>query len=172
MKYLPVLCLALAFGVSACGERPPSVEEIMADHQSKLEANKTLSLRVNNEILSGGNLNVADEILSPDYVDHNAPPGFSPGVAGFKEQITMYRTAFPDLRIVADDLIAEGGKVVTRWTATGTHNGELMGIAPTGNKVTVQGIAIDRIIDGKIVEHWDVFDQLGMLQQIGAIPAE
>lgn len=165
--------VALVVGGSACSEAGGGPEAAaVAAQQALLEANKAISQRVNEEIMSQGRLEVADEILAATYLDHNAPPGFPAGVQGFKDQITMYRTAFPDLRIVVDDMIAEGDKVVTRWTAHGTHDGDLMDIAATGNQVTVTGIAIDRIVDGKIVEHWDVFDQLGMMQQLGAMPNE
>jgi predicted ester cyclase len=82
----------------------------------------------------------------------------------------MYRTAFPNIHVTIEDQIAEGDKVVTRWTGHGTHQGELMGIPPTNKAVTVTGIAIDRIVAGKIVEHWENFDQLGMLVQLGVVP--
>ena len=81
----------------------------------------------------------------------------------------MYRKAFPDLRITIDEQIAEGETVVTRWTATGTHEGELMGIAATGKQATTAGININRISGGKLVDGWGIFDQLGLLQQIGAV---
>jgi predicted ester cyclase len=82
----------------------------------------------------------------------------------------MYRNAFPDLRITIDEQIAEGESVVTRWTATGTHEGELMGMAATGKQATTAGINVNRVSGGKLVEGWGLFDQLGLLQQIGAVP--
>ena len=82
----------------------------------------------------------------------------------------MYRGALPDLLMTVEDLIAEGDKVVTRWTARGTHQGELMGIPPSGNRVEVTGISVDRIEGGKFVEGWANYDALGMMQQIGAVP--
>ena len=136
-----------------------------------LTANKRLSNLINEDIISQGKLELADQILSPDYVDHNAAPGLAAGIEGFKQGVELYRNAFPDLKIRVDDMIEEGDKVVTRWTATGIHNGELMGIPPTGKAVLVTGISIDRCANGKVVEHWDVFDQLGMMQQLGVIPA-
>lgn len=135
------------------------------------EQNKKLSNLINEDIISQGNLSLADAIISPDYVDHNAPPGIPSGIPGFKQGVELYRTAFPDLKINVEDMIAEGDEVVTRWTATGTHIGELMGIPPTGKKVLVTGISIDRCVNGKVLEHWDVFDQLGMMQQLGVIPS-
>jgi predicted ester cyclase len=90
---------------------------------------------------------------------------------GFKQFISAFRSAIPDLRITQDDVIAEGDKVVTRYTAHGTHQGELQGIPPTGKPVTVTGIETMQVSGGKIVEGWVEFDQLGMLQQLGVIPA-
>ena len=136
------------------------------------EKYKTLSRRVNEECFNRGNLSVADELLAADYVDHAAPPGLPAGVEGFKQLVAIYRTAFPDLHVTIEDQIAEGDKLATRFTASGTHQGELMGIAPSGKTIAVSGIAIERMVDNKIVEHWLVSDQLGMLQQLGVIPAQ
>ena len=82
----------------------------------------------------------------------------------------MYRTAFPDLQITVEDQVAEGDKVVTRWTARGTHRGELLGVTPSGNRVEISGISIDRFSGSKFVESWSNYDALGTMQQIGAIP--
>jgi len=82
----------------------------------------------------------------------------------------MYRTAFPDVHFTIEDQIAEGDRVVTRWTARGTHQGPLVGIPPTSKQVTMSGIAIYRLVDGKIVEQWGVNDMLGLLQQLGVVP--
>jgi steroid delta-isomerase-like uncharacterized protein len=89
----------------------------------------------------------------------------------FKEFASMYRSAFPDVHMQIEDQIAEGDRVATRWVAIGTHEGDLMGINPTGNRVTVAGMTIDRIADGQIAETWDNYDALGMMQQVGAIPS-
>jgi predicted ester cyclase len=83
----------------------------------------------------------------------------------------MYRNAFLDVQMRVEDQVAEGDMVVTRWIASGTHQGEIMGIAPTGNRMTVAGTSIERIVEGKIEETWDNYDALGMMQQIGAIPS-
>jgi steroid delta-isomerase-like uncharacterized protein len=85
--------------------------------------------------------------------------------------VTMYRSAFPDMRVTIEDLVAEGDKVAARWSVTGTHRGELMGIPATGKRVTVTGIEINRFAGGKLVEHWESFDQLSMMQQLGVVPA-
>ena len=82
----------------------------------------------------------------------------------------MYRSAFPDVRLIIEEQVAEGDKVVTRWIAYGTHQGEMMGIAPTGNQVRVEGITISHIQEGKIVQEWELFDTLGLMQQLGAGP--
>jgi steroid delta-isomerase-like uncharacterized protein len=135
------------------------------------EANKALVRRMANEVMNNGNLRVVDEIIAPNAVNHSNPPGFPAGTAGVKQMVTMYRSAFPDMRITIEDLVAEGDKVVARWSATGTHRGELMGIPATGKRVTVTGIEINRIAGGKIAEHWEIFDQLSMMQQLGVVPA-
>lgn len=91
------------------------------------------------------------------------------GREGFKQFVLMYRSAFPDMHITIEDQIAEGDKVVSRWTARGTHQGELMGIPPTGKQATVTGINIERFANGKFVEEWSNFDALGLLQQLGVV---
>ena len=135
------------------------------------EENKAIVRREIEEVFSAqGDLDVADEIFAPDYVGHDAiSPEDAHGPEGAKETARMYRNAFPDVQLSIEDQVAEGDKVVTRWIGSGTHQGELMGIAPTGNQVRVDGITISRIEDGKIAEEWDIYDALSMMQQIGAI---
>src|SRR5215204_139671 len=137
------------------------------------EENKAIVRRMIDEILNGqGNLNVADELFAPDYVGHNpASPEDTRGPEGVEEFASMFRSAFPDVHLSVEDQVAEGDKVVTRWIASGTHQGDLMGIAPTGKRVTVAGTSVERVVDGKIEETWDNYDALGMMQQIGAIPS-
>jgi steroid delta-isomerase-like uncharacterized protein len=134
------------------------------------EANKALVRRFANELMNRGNLQVADEICAPNAVNHSAPPGSPAGPAGVKQMVTMYRSAFPDMRVTIEDLVAEGDKVAARWSVTGTHRGELMGIPATGKRVTVTGMEINRFAGGKLVEHWESFDQLGLMQQLGVVP--
>jgi steroid delta-isomerase-like uncharacterized protein len=110
------------------------------------------------------------EFFARDYVWHGAPPGTAPGPAGIKQINTAFWTAFPDLHFAVDDLIAEGDKVVWRVTMRGTHQGEFMGMPPTGKHVSFTAIGIDRINDGKFVETWVNEDDLGLLQQLGVIP--
>ena len=135
------------------------------------EENKAIVRRVNDEIWSEGRLDVIDELIADDFVATvvGAPEQIR-GPQGFREFVGTYRKAFPDLRITVDEQVAEGETVVTRWTATGTNEGELMGIPATGKQATTAGININRISDGKLVEGWGLFDQLGLLQQIGAVP--
>ena len=134
------------------------------------EENKAIARRLFEGVWNQGKLDVADEILAADYVFHAPVPREVRGPEGFKQFVSMYRTAFPDVQYTIEDQIAEGDKVVTRWTCTGTHTGELMGIPPTGVQVTVTGIVIGRIAGGKIVEDWGNWDALGMLQQLGVVP--
>jgi steroid delta-isomerase-like uncharacterized protein len=133
--------------------------------------NRSLTQHFYEEVWNKGNLDAVDDIMTGDFVDHAAPPGFPSGPEGAKQVFTMYRTAFPDFRLSLEDLIAEGDKVVARWVTHGTHQGELMGIPPTGKPVTVTGIDLFRFAGGKIAEHWAEFDMLGMMQQLGVIPA-
>jgi steroid delta-isomerase-like uncharacterized protein len=136
------------------------------------ETNKAIIRRYLDEIFNDGNLAVADEIIAPDYksIGPGALPGVPPGPEGSKMLVRTYRNAFPDIHFTVDEQIAEGDKVMTRWTAHGTHKGELAGIPPTGKSVTVTGMIEDLIVNGQIVERWDIFDQFGMLQQLGVIP--
>jgi steroid delta-isomerase-like uncharacterized protein len=137
------------------------------------EENKAIARRALEEVFSGqGDLDVADELFAPNYVGHDpASPEDIHGLEGVKEFAGMYRNAFPDVLMSVEDQVAEGDMVVTRWIASGTHQGDLMGIAPTGNRVTVAGTSVERIVNGKIEETWDNYDALGMMQQIGAIPS-
>jgi len=136
------------------------------------EANKAIVRRFFEEIFGQGKLAVADEIVSPDHVDGGpgALPGIPSGPEGSKMLVTVYRNAFPDIHFTIDEQITEGDTVVTRWTAYGTHKGELAGIPATGKSATVTGMAVDRIENGKIVATWGIFDQFGMMQQLGVIP--
>ena len=137
------------------------------------EENKAIARRALAEVWSGqGDLDAADELYAPNYVDHDpASPEDIRGPEGAKELASMYRNAFPDYRFSVEDQVTEGDMMVTRWIGSGTHQGEIMGIAPTGNRVTYAGTSVERIVDGKIEETWDNYDALGMMQQIGAIPS-
>ena len=115
------------------------------------------------------NLDALDEVIASDVINHSARPGQTPGLEGVKQLFSSLHAAFSDFHIDVEDMIAEGDKIVARVTASGTHQGEFMGIAPTGNQVTFTGIDISRIAEGKIVEHWSNSDQLGMMQHLGVM---
>ena len=134
------------------------------------EDNKALERRVFEEVLNKGNLALVDELFSPDNVVHTST-GPVHGSEGFKQFVNMYLSAFPDLQFTIEDMVAEGDKVVTRYTARGTHRGDLQGIPPTGKPATVTGIVISRYEGGKSVEGWLEFDALGMMQQLGVVPS-
>jgi len=133
--------------------------------------NKTIARRFYEEVWSKGNLGALDELMATNIVDHHTLPGLPPGLEGFKQVLTMFRTAFPDLHLTVEDMIAEGDMVVSRVKVRGTHKGDLMGIAPTGKQVTLEAIDITRIAGDKFVERWGIIDMLGMMQQLGVIPA-
>jgi steroid delta-isomerase-like uncharacterized protein len=134
------------------------------------EENKALARRFY-EVFENGNVDALDEFVAADAVDHDAyNPYANEGLEGAKKSIAMYREAFPDISFEIEFMCAEGDYVCSRWIGTGTHEGPLMGIEPTHNKSTVTGIAVDRIENGKIVETWNNWDTLGMMQSIGAIP--
>ena len=136
------------------------------------EGNKALARRVADDIVNPGNVDAVDEIYAPDYVLHDpSSPEDVHGVEGAREFYETVFNAFPDTEISIEELIAEGDKVVTRWTSRGTHQGEFMGLPPSGKRVEVAGVTISRIEGGKIVEDWEFTDALGLMQQLGAIPA-
>jgi steroid delta-isomerase-like uncharacterized protein len=137
------------------------------------EENKTVVRRFLEEIFSAGNVELVDELFAPSFVLHDpSVPGEVRGPEGMRRYVSMYRNAYPDTHFTVEDQIAEGDEVVTRWTGQGTHEGELMGIPPTGMHVTVTGIEVDRVVDGKIQEIWVNYDALGMMQQLGAVPRQ
>ncbi len=136
-----------------------------------IEENKAIMRRFYEEI-SKGNLAAVDDLVAADLVEHSPfVPGQAPGRQGTLELFTMIHAAFRDLHFSVEDMVAEGDKVVARGTMSGTHKGEFMGVAPTGKQITVGMIEILRIAGGKMVEHWNVVDSLGMMQQLGAVPA-
>lgn len=133
--------------------------------------NKALVRRIWEEIWNLGALDVVDEVISGEYLGYiPAMPEPVHGTEGFKQLILMYRTGYPDVHVSVDDLIAEGDRVVARWTSRGINTGDLMGMPATGREVTVAGISIFRIENGKVAEEWEGFDTLGMMRQLGAVP--
>ncbi len=134
--------------------------------------NKALVRRFYEDAWNKHNPAVVDEIYAANYVDRSPDiPGIPHTRDGLKQFMGMYLRAFPDANITIEDQLVEGDRVVTRWTGHGTQTGQLMEMPPSGKTVAVPGVQIDRLSGGKIVEGWVLFDQLGMLQQLGAIPA-
>ena len=138
------------------------------------EHNKVLARRMIEEVWNQGKVVVVDELIARGAIFHdpNIPDGLFTEPDGYKKYVSIYRSAFPDLHFTIHDQVAEGEKVVTRWEATGTNNGPLMGVAATHNHVTLQGMDIYRYENGKIVEGWIVYDMLGLLQQLGVEPLD
>lgn len=138
-----------------------------------IEQNKSLMQKYFEQVWNRGDLVFIDENLATGFVSHDPVLGQPSGREGIKWVVTMFRNAIPDLHFLIEDMIAEGDKVVTRYLSYGTHQGELMGMSPTGKKLTASGIVIDRIdSSSKIVEHWAKRDDLGLLQQLGVIPKQ
>ena len=134
------------------------------------EENKALIQHFVEEAFNERNLEVADEVYASGFISHESADPVERDPEYVKQFVGMYRTAFPDGHTTVEDVISEGDRVVYRWTFRGTHRGELMEITPTERQVTITGITIDRISDGKIEEEWNLFDQLGLLQQLGVAP--
>ena len=135
-----------------------------------LERNKSVLRRFYEEFWNRGDVEVIDEIISDDYIDHQPLPDSPSGKAGFADLIRMWKRGFPDGGETVDALIAEGDLVVGRFTFRGTHTGEFMGIAATGRLVTMTGIDVVRIVDGKIVEFWYAEQLHDLLRQLDALP--
>jgi steroid delta-isomerase-like uncharacterized protein len=122
------------------------------------------------EVWSTGEIERLDELVAADVVHHDPyDPNAAEGLAGMKRTIELNRNAFPNMQLTVEDQVAERDKVVTRWRGEMTHTGELGGVAPTGRRVTITGITIDRFEDGKIVEAWRSMDTLGLLRATGAL---
>ncbi len=118
-----------------------------------------------------GNIDLVDELLAADHVNHNpATPDQPAGAEGVREVVNMFRSAMPDLKVVIEDMIAEGDKVVVRYTLEGTHEGELFDVAPTGQRLSIKSIAVERVSESKLQEHWRITDSLDMMQQLGVVP--
>ncbi len=131
-----------------------------------VEANKAQTRQIIDQGWNKGNMDALDDLISPDFVNRTASKS-NETRDGFKQRVQMIRTAFPDWEMTADEMLGEGDRVVTRWRARGTHRGSFRGIAATGKKIEVTGIAIDRVLDGKRVVGWVEWDMLGLLQQLG-----
>ena len=135
-----------------------------------VEENKAIACRWIEEVWSRGNLAAIDELFATDFVFSYPTAGAEPDREGYKQTVTEMFGPLADVHCTVEDIVAEGDKVAVRWTWSGTHKGELMGIAPTGKQVTLTGISILRIVGGKIVEEWGEMDNLGFMEQLGVFP--
>lgn len=133
------------------------------------ENNKALTRRFYEEVLGKGDVAVVDDIAVADYQEHDPLPGQGTGRAGLIDRVTALRTGMAP-QFSLENIIAEGDMVAVRWSSTGTHVGEFLGIPPTGKTYTIHGIDIYRVDNDRLAEHWDVVDQLSMLQQLGLLP--
>ena len=135
------------------------------------EGNKNVVRRLFEEVWNKGNLQVTDELFTPNYTHHDASTlDVGRGPESEKKRATLYRAAFPDFRLTIEDLIADGETVMARWSCRGTHKGDLSGIAPTGKQFTISGVSIARFANGKMAEGWVNWDALGLMQQLGVVP--
>ena len=135
-----------------------------------VEENREIERRFIEEVINQQNLAAADELVAEDVVELDPFPGQEPGREGLKGVLRMLFAAFPDQKWTIEEMIAEGDKVVNRFTWRGTHRGDFLGIPPTGNHVEVKGMVIDRFADGKMVDTRILMDNLGLMQQLGVIP--
>jgi steroid delta-isomerase-like uncharacterized protein len=134
------------------------------------EENKAVFRRFIEQVWHKRNLDAIAGFYGADFVDHVSLPGLPGGVEGVTQRHAMLFAAFPDIHVTLEDMIAEGDTVVTRYTVRGTNTGPLFGMPPTGKQATISGIDVSRLVGGKFVEHWEQFDQLGLMQQLGVIP--
>lgn len=134
-----------------------------------IELNKKICSDFFEELHNKKNLSIIDRYVSPTVVSHDPFPGQRPGAEGLKDTMRLFRSAFPDLHVIINDILAEGDKVMTKLTAKGTHRGEFMGIPGSNNEISYEEVIILRLSDEKIIEHWAVADSLSLLQQIGAV---
>ncbi|MEA2450990.1 MAG: hypothetical protein QOG63_2922 [Thermoleophilaceae bacterium] len=135
------------------------------------EQSKRVVRRFVDEYQTGADERAFEELLDPDVVDHSRPPGVAEGAEGVRQQFEAFRAAFGDFRAEVLDMVAEGDKVVTRKVFRGIHEGDFGGIPPTGRPVEIRVIDIVRVRGGRIVEHWNEVDRLGLMEQLGALPA-
>ena len=133
--------------------------------------NKTIIKMFVEEVINQGKLDRGDDLVVADFVELDPLPGQQQGREGLKEVIGQMRAAFPDMHWVLEEMIAEGDKVASRFTWTGTHRGPFLGIPATGRSVTVKGVVIDRLVEGRMADSRILMDTLGMMQQLGVIPA-
>jgi steroid delta-isomerase-like uncharacterized protein len=137
-----------------------------------LAENKSVINSFVEDVLNQGRLERADELVAQDFVELDPLPGQKPGREGLKEVLASFRTAFPDIHWVIEEMVAEGDKVFSRFTWTGTHRGEFFGVPATSKQITVKGTVIDRVLNGKMVDSRILMDGLSMMAQLGVFPTE
>jgi len=140
------------------------------ESSANIDANKDVYRRMVEEVVNKGNFDIIPELFHPDYVDHVAPPGSTPGVAGVSEIFTMFRTGFPDVKFNIDQMVGEGNYVATLVHGEGTHTGQFIQFPASGKHAVWRSVGFFRVEDGLIREHWGIPDLLGLLIQIGIIP--
>lgn len=131
--------------------------------------NKEVARRLYHDVLNRRQVAVVDELATEDYIEHDPLPGQGTGREGLKDRVDMLSSAF-EPHFSLEDVIAEGDRVVVRWTNSGTHVGEFMGIPPTGRSFSIAGIDIYRVENGRLAEHWHVIDMYGQMVQLGLLP--
>ena len=135
------------------------------------DANKAVIRRLFQEVFGTGDVDALTDMVASDVLGHDATdPEPRRGPESVRQVVVLFRTAFPDLQLGLEDLIAEGDRVVARWTLRGTHRGAFMGVPATGKAVATGGIGIYRLTEGRIAEYWGSFDAMGLMRQLGAIP--
>ena len=134
------------------------------------EENKSIARHWMKAVWQEVDVATVDELLVPDFFFNYARPGVEPDREAYKKELNSYFVGFPDIQFVTEDMVAEGDKVAVRWSGRATHKSEYMGIAPTGKQVTITGISILRIVDGKMVEEWSEMDRLGQMGRLGVLP--
>ena len=137
----------------------------MSTEQNKALVQRMIQLQVD------GDLNTVDQVFAPNWVDHNPPMPLPQGYEGFKQLTMAFRSAFPGMRIEIKDILAEGDKVAARLHFRGTNSGSFQGMPPTGKTVEFTATGIFRVVDGKVTDNWVNLDMLGLLQQLGIVPA-
>ena len=134
--------------------------------------NREKSRRIFEEVWNQKKVEQINELVATDYIHHDVQSPDQKGIEAYKQFVDLYLNAFPDIHFNIEDEISDGDTVVIRWTVTGTHNGDLPSLPRTGKPISVTGITIARLSDGKFVESWNNWDALGMMQQLGAVAAE
>ncbi len=134
--------------------------------------NKAIVRRLYEEVWNKRRVELVDELMSPSHAMHdNHLPDSGVGPEAYKRNVARFVASFPDLHLTVEDMLAENDKVAVGWTISGTHKGEFRGISPTGKKVSMEGITINHIVDGKIMDSYISADYLGLMQQLGVAPA-